>query len=152
MFQTGFLTGVFRCAVGAVSPWRTVTNHTLAVRSSLVVTAGRVCTQMHGVRWGRLISETLCFDSNLVSRPMKNQLLAMSRIKPKICLLWFRDRFQCCLQKTDPGSNDFSQWNPCFTADGRAAALASAHRHGLQLCSPCFYFSCKIWLFLRYPE
>lgn len=102
MFQTGFLTEVFRCVIGPVSPWWTVTNHTFAVGSSLVVTVGRVYMQMHGVQRGCSISETLCFDSNLVSQLMKNQLLAMSRIKPNICLLWFHNKFQLLPLKNWP--------------------------------------------------
>lgn len=150
MFQTGFLTGVFRCVIGSISPWRTVINHTFAVCSCLVVIVGWVYMQMHGVQWGCLISETLCFDCNWVSQLMKNQLLAMSRTKSNICLLWFHNRFQYCLKKKDPGSNDFSQWNPLcnsgweshcsgFCTQTWFAALLSLFLFFLQGMTDCFW-------------
>lgn len=146
MFQTGFLTGVSKCVIGPISPWWTVINHTFAVRSCLVVIVGRVYMQMHGVQWGCLISETHCFDCNLVSQLMKNQLLAMSRIKSNICLLWFHNRFQYCLKKLTLEVIIFPSETHSVIADESATALASVCRHGLQLCSPSFCFSCKGWL------
>lgn len=107
--------------------------------------------QLHGVQWGCLISETLCIDCDLISQLMKNQLLAMSRIKPNICLLWFHNRFQYCLWKIEvmifPGETQAGR------AAGRASALASVHRQGLSSAAPLSGFPAGIeWPFLRYSD
>lgn len=62
---------VLRCVTGLVSLGRAGVNHTFAVCSWLVAAVGRGCMQVHGVRWGCLISGTLCIYCHLVSQLMK---------------------------------------------------------------------------------
>lgn len=110
------------------------------------VLVGWVCMQLHGMQWGCLISETLCIDSDLISQLMKNQLLAISRIKPNICLLWFPNRFQYCLWKIDPGRKDFFWWNPGWNSSWESFCSTLCAQTRFELCCPSLWFSCKGWV------